>query len=404
MKQIQRATRLNGVRYEVRGRVAEEAERMRASGADIIMLNTGNPPVFGMTAPAEIICSLMERISDADSYSLTKGLADARSAIANYSVSKNIIGVTENDVFTGNGVSEMIMLALQALLNDGDEVLVPSPDYPLWTAAVRLMGGRAVHYVCDEQAEWYPDLDDLRRKITKRTKGIVVINPNNPTGALYPRRLLQEIVELARRHELILFSDEIYDRLVMDGLEHIATASLAPDLPVITLNGLSKSHMMPGFRCGWMTISGDTSGIQDYVDGINMLASMRLCSNVLAQTVIPAALAQTNPARQLIEPGGRLYEQREIITEALNSIPGVSAVRPKAAFYIFPKLDSKKFNIRDDEQFALDFLKQEQVMIVHGSGFNWSRPDHFRVVYLPVVADLRAVAERLARFLATYRQ
>lgn len=404
MKQFKKASRLNGVYYEVRGRVADEAERMLADGKDIIMLNTGNPPVFGLTTPAEIVGCLAERIETAEGYSLTKGLPGVRRAIADYCKSKNIIGVTENDVFTGNGVSEMIMISMQALLNEGDEILVPSPDYPLWTAAVRLMGGRAEHYICDEQAEWYPDISDMQKKITSRTKGIVVINPNNPTGALYPRQLLEQIAELARRYGLILFSDEIYDRLVMDGLEHISVASLAPDLPVITLNGLSKSHMMPGFRCGWITISGDTSSVRDYVAGINMLASMRLCSNVLAQTMIPAALVQADPARELLVPGGRLYEQREIITEALNSIPGVSAVRPKAAFYIFPKLDIKKFNISDDEQFALDFLKQERVMIVHGRGFNWSEPDHFRVVYLPAAADLRLVAERLTRFLGTYKQ
>lgn len=404
MRYYEKATRLNGVSYEVRGRVSQEAERMRAAGERIIMLNTGNPPVFGLTVPDEVIASFREQSTGAEAYSSTKGLIEAREAIADYCGRKNIAGVTAEDVFTGNGVSEIIMLSMQALLNIGDEILVPSPDYPLWTAAIRLMGGRAVHYVCDEQAEWFPDPSDIEKKITGRTKGIVIINPNNPTGALYPRELLEQIVELARRHGLILFSDEIYDRLVMDGLEHIATASLAADLPVVTLNGLSKSHMMPGFRCGWLTVSGDKSGIGDYIEGITMLASMRLCSNVPAQSVIPCALAQTNPAGPLLAPGGRLYEQREIITEALGSIPGVSAVKPKAAFYIFPRLDAKKFNIKDDEQFALDFLKQESVMVVHGSGFNWRHPDHFRIVYLPEPDEIREVASRLARFLSAYRQ
>lgn len=404
MEQYKKSTRLDGVSYEVRGRVAGEAERMLAAGLDIVMLNTGNPPEFGLTAPEEIIGALAAGAGRAEGYSPTKGLACAREAIAGYSRSKGISGVTAEDVFTGNGVSEMIMLVMQALLNEGDEILVPAPDYPLWTAAVRFSGGRAVHYFCDEAAGWYPDVGDMEKKITGRTKGIVIINPNNPTGALYPRELLEQIVELARRRRLLLFSDEIYDRLVMDGLEHISTAALAPDLPVFTLNGLSKSHMMPGFRCGWLAVSGDKSAVKDYLEGLGMLASMRLCSNVLAQTLIPAALARPAPAKDLLSPGGRLYEQRQIITEALNAIPGVSAVRPKAAFYIFPRLDAKKFNIKDDEQFALDLLKSERIMVVHGRGFNWGEPDHFRVVYLPEPDRLRAVASRLAGFLRTYRQ
>lgn len=404
MKEYAKAERLSGVSYEVRGRVAEEAERLRAEGKDIIMLNTGNPPVFGLNPPAEIVSLLAERITAAGGYSLTKGLTDARRAIAGYCKTKDIPGVAEDDVFTGNGASEMIMIAMQALLNDGDEILVPSPDYPLWTAAVRLAGARAVHYVCDEQAGWYPDVSDMRKKITARTKGIVVINPNNPTGVLYPRELLTQITELAGKYGLLLFSDEIYDRLVMDGLEHVSTAALASDLPVVTLNGLSKSHMMPGFRCGWMTVSGDKSAIRDYVAGINMLASMRLCSNVPAQTLIPFALSRPAPIREYLAPGGRLYEQREIITTALNSISGVSVVKPQAAFYVFPRLDLKKYHISDDEQFALDLLKREQIMVVHGRGFNWGAPDHFRVVYLPAPDELREVASRLARFLDGYGQ
>lgn len=404
MWDFEKSTKLNNVSYDVRGPIVDEADRMREQGIDIMMLNTGDPAHFGICAPDELVRDLREKILSAEGYSQSKGQLAARRAIMEYCGMKNIPGVTENDIFTGNGVSEMIMISMQALLNDGDEILVPMPDYPLWTAAVRMTGGKAVHYLCDEQSEWFPDIADMKKKITDRTKGIVIINPNNPTGALYPRALLEQIVELARQNGLILFSDEIYDRLVMDGLEHVSTASLAPDLPVVTMNGLSKSHRIPGFRCGWMCIGGDKSRVKGYVEGINMLASMRLCSNVLSQAIIPEALKHYNAADPLLVPGGRFYDQREAITEALNAIPGVSAVKPKAAFYIFPKLDMKKFNLTDDERFAVDFLKQQHVMIVHGRGFNWKDPDHFRIVYLPNVEELKDVAHRLEVFLSGYRQ
>ena len=301
-------------------------------------------------------------------------------------------------------MSELINLSMSALLDNGDEVLVPSPDYPLWTACVTLAGGTAVHYVCDEQSEWYPDIEDMRRKITDRTKAIVIINPNNPTGALYPPEVLQQIVELAREHQLIIFSDEIYDRLVMDGLKHVSIASMAPDLFCVTFSGLSKSHMIAGYRVGWMVLSGNKEIAKDYIEGLNMLTNMRICSNVPAQSIIQTALGGHQSVNDYIVPGGRIYEQREYIYEALNSIPGVSAVKPKAAFYIFPKLDVKRFDIKDDEKFALDLLREQKLLIVQGSGFNWQQPDHFRVVYLPRIEVLKDATAKLRNFLATYHQ
>lgn len=309
-----------------------------------------------------------------------------------------------NDIYTGNGVSELIVMVMQGLLNDGDEILMPSPDYPLWTAAANLAGGHPVHYLCDEQSDWYPDMEDIRKKITDKTKGIVVINPNNPTGALYPVEVLRQIVDIAREHSLIIFADEIYDRLVMDGQEHVSIASLAPDLFCITMNGLSKSHKVAGYRAGWMCLSGDKTGVKGYIEGLNMLSSMRLCSNVPAQAIIETALTNAQGIDQMLLPGGRIYEQREFIYKALNNIPGVSALKPKAAFYIFPKLDVKKFNISDDEQFALDFLRKEKVLLVHGGGFNWQQPDHFRIVYLPKMEILEDAMNKLEMFLSTYRQ
>ncbi len=312
--------------------------------------------------------------------------------------------VTINDIYTGNGVSELITLSMQGLLNNGDEVLVPSPDYPLWTASVTLAGGTAVHYICDEQSEWFPDIEDMKRKITDKTKAIVVINPNNPTGALYSKEVLQQIVELAREHELILFADEIYDRLVMDGEEHVALSSLAPDLLTVSFNGLSKSHLIAGYRCGWMCLCGDKSKAKGYIEGINLLSSMRLCSNVPAQSLIPTALANLEDAREMVAPGGRIYEQREDIYDAIQDIPGLSAYKPKAAFYIFPKLDIKKFNITNDEQFSLDLLKEKKILITHGGGFHWETPDHFRIVYLPCIHDLKNSMDAMKDFLATYKQ
>ena len=404
MRTFAKADKLEHVLYDVRGPVVDEATRLEEMGMKVLKLNIGNPAPFGFHAPEEVIQDMRANLVDCEGYSDSRGIFAARKAIMQYAQLKNIPNVTMKDIYTGNGASELIQLSLQALLNSGDEVLIPSPDYPLWTACTNLAGGKAVHYVCDEQSEWYPDIADIRSKITPKTKAIVVINPNNPTGALYPRQLLEELVQVAREHELVIFSDEIYDRLVMDGLEHISTASLAPDLFCITFSGLSKSHMACGFRVGWMILSGNKEIAQDYMAGINMLSNMRLCSNVPGQSIIQTALGGYQSVNEYTVPGGRIYEQREFIYKAINDIPGLSAVKPKAAFYIFPKIDVKKFGIVNDEQFALDFLREKRVLLVPGKGFNWGQPDHFRVVYLPRVEELEQATDKLAQFLATYRQ
>ncbi|SMC60264.1 pyridoxal phosphate-dependent aminotransferase [Papillibacter cinnamivorans] len=404
MRTISKADKLNSVSYEVRGPVLEEAERMIARGEDILRLNIGNPAAFGFTTPEAIRREITDHLMRAEGYSDSKGLLSAREAVVRYCKKKGIPNVGVGDVYTGNGVSELTSMCMQGFVNSGDEILVPAPDYPLWTAAVTVAGGKAVHYICDEQSEWNPDMEDMKRKITGRTKGIVVINPNNPTGALYPDEILQQIVDLARQHDLVIFADEIYDRLLMDGRKHTSIASLAPDLLVITFNGLSKSHFICGFRCGWMSLSGDKSHASGFIEGINILSSMRLCSNVPAQLVIEPALAATEETDRQLLPGGRLYEQRETIYQALNDIPGVSAVKPKAGLYIFPKLDVKRFNITDDERFVLDFLHEEHILVVRGKGFNWIEPDHFRIVYLPHAKDLERAAQKLGNFLAGYRQ
>ncbi|MBQ4126280.1 MAG: aminotransferase class I/II-fold pyridoxal phosphate-dependent enzyme, partial [Desulfovibrio sp.] len=354
--------------------------------------------------PDHLVEHMAHSLPTSEGYSDSHGIVSAREAIVEYCQEKGIPNVDMHDVYTGNGVSELITLAMQGLLDDGDEMLVPTPDYPLWTASVTLAGGKAVHYICDDQSGWYPDLEDMRKKVTDKTKGIVVINPNNPTGALYPREILEGIVEIAREHDLILFADEIYDRLVMDGGEHVALASLAPDLMTVSLNGLSKSHLAAGYRCGWMCLAGDKSRAKGYIEGINLLSAMRLCSNVPAQSIIAPALKAREEAKKLCEPGGRVYEQRECIYRLLNDIPGISVVKPSAAFYIFPKMDIKRFNIKDDEIFALDLLKQQKILITHGAGFHWIRPDHFRIVYLPDVDLLSRACERMARFFSRYRQ
>lgn len=355
MREFEKSNKLEGVSYDVRGPVLEEAERMQEEGISILKLNTGNPAPFGFEAPNEVIRDLIMNARDSEGYSDSKGIFSARKAIEQYCQLKHFPNVTINDIYTGNGVSELITMCMQGLLDNGDEVLVPMPDYPLWTASIALAGGTPVHYICDEEAEWYPDIDDITSKITSRTKAIVIINPNNPTGALYPKELLEEIVEVARQNNLIIYSDEIYDRLVMDGLEHIPIATLAPDLFVVTLNGLSKSHRVAGFRVGWMVLSGDKSHVKGYIEGLNMLSSMRLCSNVLSQQIIQTALGGYQSVDELLLPGGRIYEQREYIYNAINDIPGLSAVKPKAAFYIFPKIDTKRFNILDDEKFVWTF-------------------------------------------------
>lgn len=360
MRKFEKSHKLDNVSYDIRGPVLDEAQRMRANGEKILRLNTGNPAEFGFLAPDEVISDLIQHAVDSEGYSDSKGIFSARKAIMQYCQLKGFPNLDINDIFTGNGVSELIVMAMQGLLDTGDEVLIPMPDYPLWTASVSLAGGTAVHYLCDEQAGWFPDIDDIRSKITSNTKAIVLINPNNPTGALYSKDLLLEIVQVARENNLIIFSDEIYDRLVMDGAVHVPIASLAPDLFVVTMNGLSKSHRIAGFRVGWMVLSGEKSHVKGYIEGLNMLASMRLCSNVLAQSVVQTSLGGTQSVDKLLLPGGRVYEQREFIYKAINDIPGLSAVKPQAAFYIFPKIDREMYKIDNDEQFVLDFLKQEK--------------------------------------------
>lgn len=404
MRSFEKSTKLDNVCYDVRGPVVEEANRMMANGVDVLRLNIGNPAPFGFSAPNEIIEDMIHNLRNAEGYSDSKGIFSARKAIMQYTQTKKIKGVTLDDIYTGNGVSELITLSMQGLLNNGDEILIPSPDYPLWTAAANLAGGHPVHYICDESSNWYPDLDDMRSKITDKTKGIVIINPNNPTGALYPKEILEGIIQIAREHELIIFADEIYDRLVFDGKQHISIASLADDVFFVTFSGLSKSHRIAGFRVGWMVLSGNKAAAKGYIEGLNMLSSMRLCSNVPAQYIVQTALGGYQSSDELLLPGGRLYEQREYITKAVNDLPGLSVVKPEAAFYMFPKIDTKKYNIYNDERFVLDFLREKHVLLVHGGGFNWHEPDHFRIVYLPEIKVLAESMTKMREFLATYRQ
>ena len=404
MREFMKSSKLDNVLYDVRGPVVEEANRMEDAGTQVLKLNIGNPAPFGFRAPDEVIYDMRRQLADCEGYSPAKGMFSARKAIMQYAQLKHIPNVAIEDIYTGNGVSELINLSMSALLDSGDEVLVPSPDYPLWTACVTLAGGTAVHYLCDEQSEWYPDIEDIRKKINDRTKAIVIINPNNPTGALYPKEVLQQIVDVAREHQIMIFSDEIYDRLVMDDEEHVSIASLAPDLFCVTFSGLSKSHMIAGFRVGWMVLSGNKAMAKDYILGLNMLSNMRLCSNVPAQSIVQTALGGPQSVQNYIVPGGRIYEQREYIYKALNDIPGITAVKPKAAFYIFPKVDTKKFNIVDDEKFALDLLRDKKILIIHGGGFNWSEPDHFRVVYLPRIEVLEESIHKMEEFFSYYHQ
>ncbi len=404
MKYFEKSKKLNDVCYDIRGPVMDEASRMEQNGIEILKLNIGNPAPFGINAPDEIVVDMIYNLRSTEGYSDSKGLFSARKAIMQYCQLKGIPNVGINDIYTGNGVSELITMSMQGLLDTGDEILVPMPDYPLWTASVTLAGGTAVHYMCDEKADWNPDIDDIKKKITPNTKGIVVINPNNPTGALYSKEILEQIVEIARENGLILFADEIYDRLVFDGEKHIALASLAPDLLTVSFNGLSKSHKVAGYRCGWMCLAGDKSHAKGYIEGLNLLSSMRLCSNVPGQSIIQTALGGIQSGDALLAPGGRIYEQREFIYNALNDIPGISAVKPKAAFYIFPKIDTRKFNISNDEQFTLDLLREKKILLTCGTGFHWEKPDHFRIVFLPDVRTLENATEKLADFLKNYKQ
>lgn len=404
MRQINRSDKLQLVHSDIRGPVFVESNRMRAEGIDVMRLNTGNPATFGFKMPDSVRHALLDNADKAVAYCDLKGMPDAREAICEYHRSKGIEGVTPDDVFIGNGVSELVTMTLTALLNYGDEILVPAPDYSLWTNSVYIAGATPVHYVCDETNQWFPDPDDIRSKITDKTKAIVLINPNNPTGAVYPKELLEQIIEIARQHQLVVLSDEIYDRLVMDGIEHVSTASLCNDLLCITYNGLSKSHIVCGFRCGWMTVSGAKKEAADFIAGLVALSAMRLCANALMQLVIPAALADPESTREMIVPGGRLYEQREACCRELDKIDGISYVKNHAAFYIFPKLDIKKFNITDDQQFAMDFLHAKHVMIIPGRGFSWKDPDHFRIVMLPKAEDMARAMRDLGDFLSDYHQ
>ena len=404
MRKFSKSSKLNDVLYDVRGPVVDEAARMEEAGTHILKLNIGNPAPFGFRAPDEVIYDMARQLTDCEGYSNSKGKFAARKAIMQYMQEKNVPNVSMDHIYTGNGVSDLINLSMLALLDNGDEVLLPSPDYPLWTACVTLAGGKPVHYICDEQSEWNPDINDMRSKITSKTKAIVIINPNNPTGALYPKEVLQQIVDLAREHHLMIFSDEIYDRLVLTGEQHISIASLAPDLFCVTFSGLSKSHMIAGFRVGWMVISGNVRLGRDYIEGLNMLSNMRLCSNVPAQSIVQTALGGYQSVKNYIVPGGRVYEQAEFITKALNDIPGISAVKPKAGFYIFPKIDTKRFNITDDEQFTFDLLRDKKILLISGKGFNWHQPDHFRIVYLPRIEVLDEAMVKLRDFLSYYRQ
>jgi alanine-synthesizing transaminase len=404
LKTVSKSSKLANVCYDVRGPVVEKARQMEEEGHKIIKLNIGNLAVFGLEPPDEIVQDMIRNLANAAGYTDSKGLFAPRKAVVHYCQEKHIKGVTVDDVYLGNGASELIAMSMNALLDDGDEVLIPSPDYPLYTAVVALSGGRPVHYVCDEQSEWMPDIADIRAKVTPRTKAIVIINPNNPTGALYPDSVLQEIIEVAREHQLIVFADEIYDKTLYDGHTHTSIASLADDVLFLTFNGLSKNYRSCGYRAGWMVVSGDKRHAKDYIEGLNMLATMRLCANTPGQLAIQTALGGYQSIKDLVAPGGRLCRQRDLAHKLLTEIPGVSCVKPKAALYMFPKLDPKMYPIADDQQFAYELLDAERVLIVQGTGFNWPAPDHFRLVFLPNSDDLTDAIGRIARFLDQYRK
>lgn len=404
MERFPKSDKLEHVCYDIRGPVHKEALRLEEEGHKILKLNIGNPAPFGFEAPDEILVDVLRNLPSAQGYCDSKGLYSARKAIVQYYQSKDIRSVTVNDVYIGNGVSELITMAMQALLNDGDEVLIPMPDYPLWTAAATLAGGKAVHYLCDEQADWFPDVEDIKSKVTSRTKAIVVINPNNPTGAVYSKELLLDIVEVARQNNLIIFADEIYDKILYDGAVHHHIAALAPDLLTVTLNGLSKAYRVAGFRQGWMILNGPKKHAKGYIEGLDMLASMRLCANVPMQHAIQTALGGYQSINEFILPGGRLLEQRNKAYELINQIPGISCTKPMGALYMFPKIDIKKFNMYDDEKMVFDLLAQEKVLLVHGRGFNWHSPDHFRIVTLPYVHQIEEALGKFARFLSHYHQ
>lgn len=404
MKLIEKSHKLDNVCYDIRGKIHQEACRMEDEGVRILKLNIGNMATFDFQAPEEVIRDVIRNIPNSQGYCESNGIFSARKAIAQYYQQKGLKNVDVDDVFIGNGVSELITLSMNALLNNGDEILVPAPDYPLWTAGVSLAGGRAIHYMCDEKAGWFPDLEDIKKKITKRTRGLVIINPNNPTGAVYSTELLQDLIEIAREHDLIIFADEIYDKILYDDVAHRSICTLCDDVPIITYNGLSKVYRACGFRQGWMMITGPKAALKGYIEGIKIMMAMRLCANVPLQHAIQTALGGYQSINELIVPGGRLHTQREVLYERLNAIDGVSVVKPLGALYMFPKLDIKKFNIRDDQKFCLDLLRQEKLLLVQGTGFNWVAPDHLRIVFLPNVDILNEACDRLERFLKHYRQ
>ena len=404
MKNFKKSAKLDNVCYDIRGPVMAEADRLQAAGANILKLNIGNTAPFGLFTPDEVVHDMIMNLREAEGYCDSKGIFAARKAVMHNCQQKGIAGVDVDDIYIGNGVSELISMCMNGLLDNGDEVLIPMPDYPLWTASVTLSGGTAVHYLCDEQAGWLPDIDDISSKISSRTKAIVIISPNNPTGAVYPPELLQRIIALAEEHGLIVFSDEIYDKIIYDREQYISPASLSDSVFFITFGGLSKVYRAPGFRAGWMILSGNKKKAKDYIEGLNILSNMRLCSNVPAQFAIQTSLGGYQSIGELIRPGGRLYEQREAAWSLLNDIPGVSCVKPEGALYCFPRIDTEKFGIRDDMQFVLDFLREKHILVVQGTGFNWKDPDHFRIVFLPVVEELERAAEALKDFLSGYTQ
>lgn len=402
--QFTKTARLDNVCYEIRGPALDEAARLEEEGHTIIHLNTGNPAAFGLNAPDELIRDMIQNLKNAQGYCNSKGIFPARKAIMQHCQRVGIFDVDVDDIYIGNGVSELIMMSMQALLNPGDEILVPAPDYPLWTAAVNLSGGKAVHYLCDESQNWYPDLDDLRSKITDKTRGLVIISPNNPTGAVYPKEILEEMVKIAVENELILYSDEIYDKITYEGAKHIPVATLTDEVLVITFGGLSKSYRAAGFRAGWMILSGNKRAAKDYIEGLTLCSSMRLCSNVPAQYAIQTSLGGYQSINDLVAKGGRLRVQRDYAYERLAEIPGVSCVKPQGALYLFPKFDTEKFNMKSDMQFIFDFLVEKKVLVVQGTGFNWPTPDHVRIVFLPNIEELKEVFDRLEDFLDGYKQ
>ena len=404
MKPVLKSNKLANVCYDIRGPVLQQAKQMEDEGHKIIKLNIGNLASFGFDSPEEIQLDMIRNLPNAAGYSDSKGIFAARKAVMHYTQQKHIKGVTLEDIYIGNGVSELIVMAMNALLNSGDEVLVPAPDYPLWTAAVSLSGGTPRHYLCDEENEWLPDLDDIRAKITPKTRAIVIINPNNPTGALYPDNVLLEIIKVAREHNLIIYADEVYDKVLYDGATHTAIGSLSEDVLTVSFNGLSKNYRSCGYRAGWMVVSGDLRDARDYIEGLDMLASMRLCANVPGQYGIQTALGGYQSIDDLIASTGRLCRQRNLAHELITSIPGVSCVKPKAALYMFPRLDPKIYPIKNDQAFIAELLREERVLLVQGTGFNWPNPDHFRLVFLPHEDDLREAIGRVARFLEAYRK